>query len=204
MCEQCEAQALMWNGEVVPGYRLIQAQKDGMYMKAGWYGLVECNDPDFIFSANPTKEPCADLSDEAWEQISAEMQQAEDDWIDKVHEFEHQLTIDPRYYETGKKADGTPWKSPYVGVDIRTSYQLYRACLKAGYHPHKHGSNVYAWLFHRIAEHMEQEKIVEDVGYINQEKEKNPTAMEGRIHVPPLKRKRRVFLKRFRRNYGKN
>jgi len=56
MCEQCSAAVDIWP---IPleGWLLIRATRTGLSMEEGDWGLVECNDPDFIWSLTPTPEP---------------------------------------------------------------------------------------------------------------------------------------------------
>ena len=58
MCEQCTTECLEI-GEVIPGIWIIQATKDGNLMKAGYYGLVYCNDPFVVWSEKPYPDPNA-------------------------------------------------------------------------------------------------------------------------------------------------
>lgn len=73
MCEQCETECLIWR-QVVPGWFLIHAQKDGDVMKRGQFGLGRMNGPDFIFDQPPEVEPpCSDVDDykKEWKTWSA-------------------------------------------------------------------------------------------------------------------------------------
>lgn len=163
MCEQCLAKTMLWNNQVLPGFYLVMARQDGSYMKKDWYGLVTCNDPEFVFSVEPQKDPLFGFSDDEINNISEELQKADDEWVDKLEDFALQMTIHPRHYETGKDYDGSPWISPYVGIDVMTSYKLYQACLQAGWKPQKHGENLYAWLFHHIACHIENNSLFDEI-----------------------------------------
>ena len=183
MCDQCECWALLWHNPVVPGFYLIKAQKDGWYIKKDWYGLVDCNDPDFVFSIVPEKDPLYSMSAQEKEAMGEKnFSQLVDAWEDKYLEFEAQMTIDPRCCRAGHNADGTPREPQHRGVDLIVSHKLYQACVDAGWNPEdmekKPHSHIYAWLFHRIACHLEAETLIEDVGYTNKEKEKNPIALE--------------------------
>lgn len=62
MCEQCICETVHC-GEILPGWFLVQAKKDGTKgeMKAGMHGLVQCNDPDFRFKTKPYPDPLRDL-----------------------------------------------------------------------------------------------------------------------------------------------
>ena len=44
MCEQCLVNPLYF-GEVLPGWYLIRARRDGDIMKVGDWGMIQCNDP---------------------------------------------------------------------------------------------------------------------------------------------------------------
>ena len=61
MCEQCLVNPIEY-GEVLPGWFLIRATKDGMLMNAGEFGLVQTNSPAFTFSQVPEVED-ASISD---------------------------------------------------------------------------------------------------------------------------------------------
>ena len=67
MCEQCNAKTAYYVGkntdEVLPGYILVRATKDGNYMRKNDWGLVRCNNPDFIWSITPVCDPLDGLSD---------------------------------------------------------------------------------------------------------------------------------------------
>jgi hypothetical protein len=77
MCEQCCAQVDSW-GEILPGWSLVRATRDGNYMKKGDWGLVEVNDPAFIFSTTPIKDLTYGLTDD-------EIDRMDINEIDKFH-----------------------------------------------------------------------------------------------------------------------
>ena len=56
MCEQCDTDCVMWR-DVLPGWALIRARRDGRLMVAGQYGLLRSNDPDFVWDGAPQIEP---------------------------------------------------------------------------------------------------------------------------------------------------
>lgn len=62
MCEQCLVNPLYF-GEVLPGWYLIRARRDGNDMKVGEWGMVQCNDPTFTWMTTPkvTKEEYEDM-----------------------------------------------------------------------------------------------------------------------------------------------
>ena len=53
MCEQCCAKTESY-GEVFPGWVLVRATVNGMEMRAGQWGLVQFDDPLFIWTETPT------------------------------------------------------------------------------------------------------------------------------------------------------
>lgn len=54
MCEQCMAKTRII-AEALPDWLLVKASQDGDVMKAGQYGLVRQNDPDFWWTGKPIK-----------------------------------------------------------------------------------------------------------------------------------------------------
>jgi hypothetical protein len=52
MCEQCVANAHAWI-DILPGWWLVRAHKDGNEMRAGQWGLMHCNDPSLILATDP-------------------------------------------------------------------------------------------------------------------------------------------------------
>ncbi len=50
MCLQCEVDAQCVLREIIPGYQLYISIKDHEEWPKGQYGLVRCNDPDFVFA----------------------------------------------------------------------------------------------------------------------------------------------------------
>lgn len=79
MCEQCLADMQLVISDILPGFALYKANQDGGRLKSGNYGLVECNDPSFIFSVTPEREP-NECEGDSWCK-----------WVDKVNIFEDQL-----------------------------------------------------------------------------------------------------------------
>lgn len=69
MCEQCVAATVMYTlpgaggHEVLPGYALVRATKDGWMMRKGDWGLVRMNDPDYWWSKTPVEDPYLGLTD---------------------------------------------------------------------------------------------------------------------------------------------
>jgi hypothetical protein len=65
MCLQCETEAVNL-GEIVPGYVLMQARKDHPDWPVGWFGVVDINDPTFVFQWTPVCDPYFGRDDEAF------------------------------------------------------------------------------------------------------------------------------------------
>jgi len=64
MCEQCLVNPLEF-GEVFPGFWLMRARRDGDSWKKGQWGLVECNDPTYVWYSTPgSTEKLWDYPDE--------------------------------------------------------------------------------------------------------------------------------------------
>lgn len=77
MCEQCFTESEFW-GEIISGWHLVRATKDGVTMKSGDWGLAECNDPVFIFSTTPIKYPSDSLTNKevlVFESICSEIEE---------------------------------------------------------------------------------------------------------------------------------
>lgn len=52
MCEQCLTWPISF-GEPLRGFWLLRARRDGNDWKKGEWGLVQCNDPTFIWKTTP-------------------------------------------------------------------------------------------------------------------------------------------------------
>lgn len=66
MCEQCIVNPLYF-GQPIPGYTLILARREGNDMPLSSWGLVECNDPTFVFTFDFTLFPGTDeWADAVW------------------------------------------------------------------------------------------------------------------------------------------
>ena len=64
MCMQCCAESYSIDDDFLPGWSLQRARKDsgattgfGKEWKTRQLALVRCNDPDFIFTVEPIKDP---------------------------------------------------------------------------------------------------------------------------------------------------
>ncbi|WP_126223284.1 hypothetical protein [Burkholderia ambifaria] len=127
MCEQCTAKAEMVVDNVVPGFHLMVATAGSHHWRKGWFGLVEQNDPSFVFEGPLLQDPTWGWSDDAINAMSTAIQAALEHFHNRVEEFESALEADPM-----------------------TGYRLVSACLQAGYRPREDGSLQY-WLMHHMA-----------------------------------------------------
>lgn len=83
MCEQCVTNSVSITTPLdKEGWVLIQATKDGHFMKKGQYGLVRMNDPDFVWTEKPYKEP-------------NENDPALDAWFEAVDRFTNEFASGP-------------------------------------------------------------------------------------------------------------
>jgi len=66
MCLQCivEAENL---GLVLPGWYLMRSRKDDPRWPVGHWGLVQSNDPTFVWETTPTPDPLHFVPDDQWE-----------------------------------------------------------------------------------------------------------------------------------------
>lgn len=129
MCEQCMAETIDI-GEIVPGWFLCRATQDGWMMKAGDYGLIQCNDPDFIIPAKfkPIPDSTFNMSDEEINNLPTDGIFT-DGFFDL---FEDIL--------------------PYLRGSLSTCGSLYEACKEDGYNVKEHGICIEMWLIHKMGE----------------------------------------------------
>jgi len=125
MCEQCSAEVDEF-GHPLPGWMLCQATKNGggqsFNMKKGQWGLVESNDPSFIWDIKPRIDPTEGFTDAELDKKGKEFWDESNKWIDEATAF-------------GKALVGGP----------EEGWTLYEAALKAGYTKDK--GAVCFWLF---------------------------------------------------------
>ena len=129
MCEQCLANAIEIMEEFLPGWCLVMATTDGHAMMKGDYGLVRCNDPDFVIPIDlkPIPDPAFDFSDEQINVMSKEEFQKVEAFTDLVAGISGMLITDPV-----------------------TGYELVSACKEAGWDPKIHGWRIEYWLTHQM------------------------------------------------------
>ena len=132
MCQQCTTNAISF-GEVIPGWFLMRARRDGNTWKRGQWGLVWSNDPSFTWTTTPTPSPVFGMTDneeEAWFEAN-----------EGTPEMARMMAMAP---------------AEFRGVfecDPLTGYGLVTAAMERGYDPDKSGDFAY-WLFDRIGEYL--------------------------------------------------
>lgn len=134
MCEQCTTEALTY-GEVIPGWLLMRAQKDGNRWKAGEWGLVWSNDPSFTWTSTPTPNPAFGLDDEAEEAL---------------YEANKGTPIGDRIASMKLPQD---FKDAFEAVTPRAGYSLVCAAMEKGYDPETSGDFSW-WFYDCVGEHL--------------------------------------------------
>lgn len=135
MCLQCCTEAESFS-EVIPGWALMRATKDAFpgasdpEWRTGEWGLIQSNDPDYIFDLEMVTDPTFEMSD----------QDLDDEKYDKV---------------AARKFDDEAYKlqNALIG-DPLAGYRLIEACIKAGWDGDKHGYRISHWLLHKMALHV--------------------------------------------------
>lgn len=154
MCEQCVAKTTTYLGpgeaEVLPGYALVRATKDGWLMKNGDWGLVHVNDPDYWWSATPVEDAFDGMSDEEVDRLaSSTNNDAYDSAVEQIDDALSGRT--PSMLE----------KDCYAYPRFEDATRLYDAAKATGYDREKHGRFA-AWLCHHLAVFLKTAKAYED------------------------------------------
>ena len=120
------------DGFFLPGWGLFQASRDGYIMKKGDWGLVQCNDPTFVWSVDPVSDPTFGMTeaDEERELKDPNIELKTDLFYDRFEEFNNAMQ--------GRVSDG---------------WALMDAAIKAGFNPEDHFFNY--WLFHKLGHWIE-------------------------------------------------
>ena len=141
MCEQCNAKTIIYVKEntnyVLPGYILVRATQDGREMKKGDWGLVDCNDPDFIWSVTPVCDPDDELTDEQIDALPEDCYQAYEKASKNLHD-----ALDKGCFD-------------YCA-------RLGEAMRKAGWNPDNDGIGAF-WLCNHIAKFLKDASVVEEL-----------------------------------------
>jgi hypothetical protein len=138
MCEQCVAKTVYYIGkdtnEVLPGYILVRATKNGSYMKKGNWGLVRYDNPDFIWSITPVCDPSSGLSDEQIDALPKEVDKQYEQYEKAVKNlrkslnkgcFDHCVSLGEAMKKSGWKPEkdgfGPYWLCHYIGQFLKTA-----------------------------------------------------------------------------------
>ena len=122
MCLQCLAKARLVKKDILPGYFLMVSTQNAPGWPKSHYGLVRCNDPDFVWEGRPSPDPYHGLSDHGIESSPKNIHEAFHKWskmVEKTEEAFHGSAMD--------------------------CYRFVDACKKAGYRPERDGYNVVMW-----------------------------------------------------------
>lgn len=141
MCEQCSAATTLYLGEppteeVLPGYALVRATKDGWMLKKDDWGLIRVNDPDYWWSVTPVEDPYFGMTDE---QIDAS--EADDEPFNRAASHLDMALA-------GRTPGELQETSAYPRFE--DAIRLYEAAKKVGYSYEKDGQFA-GWLCHRLA-----------------------------------------------------
>lgn len=139
MCEQCNAATSMFalsleNQEVLPGYYLVRATRDANILKKDDWGLVCCNDPDFVWSVTPKPDKFWGMSDEVLDLLPDSEQTSMCDWEAKTHEFGSQILT-------------SMVRNQHSGF-FKTIQVLQAACQAKGWNSEE--ASMERWLFHYL------------------------------------------------------
>lgn len=110
MCEMCQAKTESYLSPI-PGWTLVRATVDGDMMKAGEWGLVRSNDPEFIWSTSPWSEPPENSNKDR-----------EDAWFDDAIKFNDELVSNP---EVGYNIVSASLKVGFNPVEQRFGFWLF-------------------------------------------------------------------------------
>ncbi len=100
---------------------------------------MECNDPDFVWTLKPSKDPTFGMNEEEMDRVY--------DTLDKVRDLK-----DEEYYEVLDQVQ-------HLRCHPEIGYSLVEACKKAGWIRETHGG-VWSWLVHKMAELLESKEPV--------------------------------------------
>lgn len=136
MCEQCLTEAEVIFEDILPGYCLMLAKKEGQHWHTGEYALVRMDNTDFSWPGKPLVNPLAGMSDQ---EINALPENG------VLQEFENYVNLIDQV-------------EPHFRIDPVLGYQFVKVCMQDGYDPQKHGENIVFWLINHIARKLEQKR----------------------------------------------
>ena len=135
MCLQCSTQATLMVEKILPGWQLYQAMVTAERWPAGWYGLVQSNDPALVFPAEGLcSDPCANMTDVEIDALSLDSPE----W---------------RGYQAHSAYVRTHFT--LFKMTPKTAWRLVQACIQAGYKPEEDG-DVEWWLIDYIARKLQK------------------------------------------------
>jgi hypothetical protein len=146
MCETCLGKCDNY-GEIFPGWWLVRATVDSsIRLEADDWGLVQCNDPTFIFEQTPIKNPCYGLLDN----------ELDDPDLDEPHKnflkVAHSIAADMH--------ESLDYSRDFPTLPLSAYGKLYVSCVEAGYKRKEHGSLLY-WLCHYIATYLDNDPKID-------------------------------------------
>ena len=126
MCEQCLAKAIVIKKNILPGFSLMQATTGSDAWPAGFYGLVQVNDPMVVFEGPLLQDPCKGYTE---------------DELDPMPEY-------PDGYE--EYLEGAQALDKGLRLHPEDGYRLVLACEAEGFSAREHGSLGF-WLLDFLA-----------------------------------------------------
>jgi hypothetical protein len=127
MCLCCSAKAKTIRKDILPGYNLLKGTVNCPEWPRGYYALQKWNDPDFIWKQKVECEPRGNFDEDP------EAFKKWGEWARDAEEMEKSFKTDPQ-----------------------TGYELYKACLRAGYRPKRDGFRILFWLRDHLAKKLKQ------------------------------------------------
>jgi hypothetical protein len=134
MCEQCLTAPLIRHN-VLPGWHLLRARREGNAMKLGEWGRVRLDNPDFIWSGRPLVDPTIRMSDEEYEA------------------YRERTGVGP-VTDMDRRDRSRHLADAFAGRDVIVAWRLVQARIKAGFDPDGR-IGVLHWLDDHLARHIE-------------------------------------------------
>lgn len=132
MCLCCETKAKTIRRNILPGYNLLKGMVGHPEWPIGYYALQRWDDPDFIFKEKPSIDPSKNWTTEK-SLKNEKLYAAYLIWAKETEAMEDCFKC-----------------SPELG------YELYKACLKAGWHPKRDGFRLSFWVRNYMGKKMKK------------------------------------------------